>query len=163
MSRIAISLENVITEKPDFWADFMKCARLEGHHIIVIGELWPNSINNKLDYNGLFHNLHYDKAISLIQYLKRLGEPVVYSDAYNGWAVKDKKAWSKGKADICSALSISLMIEKNPIFAPAFDFIPTRLLLVGLPRVMENLISLTDVLVEENEWFDDYESEFTVS
>lgn len=162
-SKIAIAYEDVITEDSDLWADFMKYARLEGHQIYVIGEEPPYSLSEALDYNGLYQDLHFDRQISLYNYLITRGEDMTFNQIRRKWICRIPEVWAGSKARLCAEFKISLMFEDNYLFAHPFGFIPTRLEMFCNVSVREMVIETTRILKERNKWFDDYEGEFNVT
>lgn len=157
---IAIAFEDVITQNPGLWATFMKYARLEAHQILVIGENHRYTLEDALEFNGLIHEIHYDRAISMIDYLVNKCEDVYFDENTNQWRTRDPKAWRDVKGRICFEEDVALMIEENYLFASAFNNMITRLEMICKPGVEDMFKEVTRKVKLVNEWFEDYESGF---
>lgn len=158
--KIAISFEDVITEDAELWGDFAKYARLEAHRILIIGEDSGYLLKEAIEYNGLIRDIHYDEAVSMVDFLTYEGEDVIFNENYDKWRTRDPLTWQQAKARICAKKDVALMFEENHLYAAAFSHIPTRLYLVCDDNDKKEITRLTERLKSMNGWFEGYESEF---
>jgi hypothetical protein len=163
MSNIAISYENTISKNFEFWLDFLKYLRIEGHLIYVIGHKWRESLSDSLEYNGFLLEHHYDVLIPLIEFLKRQGRDIIYSEFFDTWRCRQSIIWWSSKALACNINHCALMLDSDIRYAAFFRNIATRFVDTSDDEVMAHFKTTLTKIKEENEWFEDYDSEFNVS
>jgi hypothetical protein len=156
MTNIAIAYEDVITGETDLWSDFMKYVRLEGHKVYVIGEQWDYNLNDGLEYHGLARDVHFDETISILTALSNRGYDLEFDQEQDRWRCEDMDMWRGIKSMICATNAMAIMIEENELFAKAFEFIPTRLMMVNTPEALIEFTRITRILEEANTWLDHY-------
>lgn len=163
MSNIAISYENTISRDVDFWTEYLKYLRLEGHLIYVIGHHLDKELETGLELNGLYHELHFDYTIPIIKYLKNAKEEVTFSEFFDKWRCKKSMVWWGAKARICWENGCIVMFEGEYRYKPHFRDITTRFVLTSNESVQKELKTELIALKAKNDWFEDYDSEFNVN
>ena len=104
--KIGIDFHGVISKRPQFFAEFTKCATEKGCQIHIITGGPKNVVEKYLQE----HRVFYDKIFAILDYYDALGDVEYFSD---GTFKIEDKLWDTAKAEYCALNGISLHIDDS--------------------------------------------------
>ena len=111
MLRIMFDLHGVIESFPEIYKPLMKTMRDSGHYVIICSGPRMSKIMNELEVLGYIQDVHYDKVISIEDYLSSQGIIFKYDNRGNPWT--DDKIWFCSKGQIAKIFNVNLVIDNS--------------------------------------------------
>ena len=102
-------LHGVLKEHFKLFRPMLKSLRCCGHSVIIASGSMPEMLKSELEELGYKEGLHYDKAISVPEYLINLGVPFTFDERERPWT--DDFTWWNSKSLICEEYKIDMMID----------------------------------------------------
>lgn len=155
MSIISIDFYGNLNQDPDFWQKFMGYAVEEGHKIYIIAGPWPKELLEKVEFGGYRRNTHYHAVHSVLEHLSRSGFGCFLDEDHDTW-YSDEVEWWRAKAQICKELNVSIHLDSDNRFAPAFKQVPTRFVHTESDTGKSMLRDWYNQLQWRNEYEDEY-------
>ena len=116
---IGIDLHGTIDKDPDYFRSFLKkCLNL---NIIVYIISGPPifQIKKELDILEFYINKHYNKIISVVDFLKTHDVKMWQDEKGNWWT--DENIWWSSKAHICRTFNVDIMIDDKKEYKKYFN------------------------------------------
>ena len=130
--KIGIDLHGVIESFPEVFKPLMILARKRGCEIIVI--TGPPLVKAMVEVNaaGYASGVHFDRVISVVDWLKENGASMTEDDNGNWWT--EDVLWWQSKSKICIQENIDVMIDDSPEYGEYFEFADTKFVLIEKPK-----------------------------
>lgn len=160
MSIISIDYFGTLNQRPAFWQEFMKFAKLEGTKINVISGLWEKALTEKLEFSGFTREVHYDSVYSILSHLSKNGIDIWFDENQDSWysAESAQNDWWDAKAEICQEINCKMHFDNDLRFGKAFENVATRF--VHTNRNNMKLIRQWSAALKLANTFDDWEDDY---
>ena len=109
--KVMFDLHGVIGEHPELFKPFMKTLRNSGHEVYICSGPTKVKILQELLDLGYYEDRHFDKVISVVDFLKDQGAHFDYDCYGNPWT--DDDTWWRSKGKIAELNEIDLMIDDS--------------------------------------------------
>lgn len=129
MRRIAFDFHGVIEKYPELFKPIMVVMKYAGNEIWIVSGPPRNDIGKKLKDAGYISGIHYDKVVSVVDYLKQ-NYAKTWQDGKGDWWAEDSDWWGS-KARICEEYEIGVMIDDSVGYAKYFEGKHTKFVLFG--------------------------------
>ena len=160
MSIISIDYFGTLSQRPIFWQELMKFAKLEGFKINVISGLWPRYLTEKLEFSGFTREIHYDSVYSVLSCLVQKGIGVWFDEDQDSWYADEEcqDEWWDSKAEICQEIGSKIHFDSDFRFSKAFENVPTRFVHINVDNM--RLIRQWSKDLKSANTFDDWEDDY---
>jgi len=125
--RICIDMHGVIDSDPTYFKDLMYELTNMGIDIYVLSGPPAEEITKKLSLFDINPLSHFNKVLSIVDYLRSIGEKMWLDNKDTWWA--DEVSWWSAKANICEKMDIDVMIDNTNKYEPYFRHIKARFIL----------------------------------
>ncbi len=133
---IGIDLHKTIDSNPELFQKFCMLRRLEHKLIYIISGPPEIQVENSLYELYFKFNIHYDRIISVVDWLKAQDTKMWQNDIGNWYA--DEKIWWSSKAAICYQYGVDYLIDDKEQYYEYFD--------ITLPGSVVNLSHPTEFI-----------------
>jgi hypothetical protein len=158
MAIISVDFFGNLNADADFWQEFLGYVVEEGHKIYVISGPWPNRLGELLTQGRYIVDKHYHAGYSILSHLSKKGHHFWFDEDHDSW-YSHEYDWWKAKAEICQMHNVSLHLDSDNRFAPAFRGIPTRFLHTESEAGKNRLLEWANELKQRNT-YEDWEDEY---
>ena len=129
---LGIDLHGVADAFPTIVAPVLKFLRESGTKVIFISGPPAGEVFQQLSSLGYEEGCHYDLIVSVVDFI-RSKDYAMWQDTQGNWWTDDAIWWSS-KAKICEEYSVDVIIDDSPKYAPFFENIKTKFVLVNSSR-----------------------------
>lgn len=113
--KIGIDFHGVIDKKPQFFSEFTKLLKENGHEVHI---LTGSTVSNNLLIELTKYQIHYTHIFSITDYKENCGARVIYDDNGNPWI--DDEDWNGAKAEYCQRLNIDIHLDDSSEYGKYF-------------------------------------------
>ncbi len=129
--KIGVDFHGVMDTFPEVCKPMLIAARKEGALISVITGPPLDQAIRELRDAGYKSEIHYDRVISVVDWLKGKHFPMKQDDAGNWWT--EDAYWWGSKAKICDEYRMNIMIDDSIQYEEYFEFSNTRFIRIEEP------------------------------
>lgn len=119
--RIAFDLHGVIDKYLDLYKQFMKHLKSKNVEIYIVSGPPMQQLAKELEVLELVQGVHYDRMISVVDFLKEYFPEVKWRQDYKGnwWTNEDD--WWASKDLICREYKIDILFDDSPGYGEYFE------------------------------------------
>lgn len=108
--KIAFDVHGVIANRRDLFRPFLKMLKANGIEVVIISGPTKSKVKKELDELG-YTNTHYDKILSVVDYLKDKGVKMWQDYKHDWWA--DGEDWWGAKGEVCKIHKIDVLFDDS--------------------------------------------------
>jgi 2-hydroxy-3-keto-5-methylthiopentenyl-1-phosphate phosphatase len=108
--KIAFDVHGVIADRRDLFIPFLKMLKSNGIEVVIISGPTKSKIKKELDELG-YTNVHYDKILSVVDFIKNKGIKMWQDHKHDWWA--NSKDWWGAKGEMCKIHKIDVLFDDS--------------------------------------------------